>query len=66
MAVFCYFFIKETKGISLEHMDAIFGGVDHVVAGEEKAMEAGETLDAEPDTQGIPKNLSSTHVESTK
>lgn len=29
-----WFFLKETKGVALEHMDALFGGVDHVVAGE--------------------------------
>lgn len=34
LAVFTYFFICETKGISLEHMDTVFGGVDHVLGGE--------------------------------
>ena len=27
--VFVWYCIPETKGVSLEHMDALFGGVDH-------------------------------------
>lgn len=34
LAVFVWFFIPETRGVSLEHMDVLFGGIDHVVGGE--------------------------------
>lgn len=52
LAVFTYFFICETKGISLEHMDTVFGGVDHVLGGEKDnvvMLEHG---------QGFPSNKS--------
>ncbi|KAJ4137615.1 hypothetical protein NW768_003203 [Fusarium equiseti] len=29
LAVFVWFFVPETKGIALEHMDTVFGGADH-------------------------------------
>ncbi|KAJ5612231.1 MFS sugar transporter-like protein [Penicillium lagena] len=44
MAAFCYLFIAETKGISLEHMDTVFGSIDHVVAGEQEIMEGGKVI----------------------
>lgn len=47
IAVFCYFFIRETKGVSLEHMDTIFGAPDHVIAGEQSALEAGKPVEAD-------------------
>jgi hypothetical protein len=31
--VFVWFCIPETKGVSLEHMDILFGGVDHADVG---------------------------------
>ena len=31
--VFVWYCIPETKGVSLEHMDAVFGGVDHADVG---------------------------------
>jgi len=31
--VFVWYCIPETKGVSLEHMDALFGGVDHADVG---------------------------------
>ncbi|KPM43850.1 hypothetical protein AK830_g2654 [Neonectria ditissima] len=33
LAVFVFFFIPETKGVALEHMDVIFGGPDHTEKG---------------------------------
>ncbi|KAF1830609.1 MFS sugar transporter-like protein [Decorospora gaudefroyi] len=33
LAVFVWFFVPETKQVSLEEMDAIFGGANHVVEG---------------------------------
>ncbi|KAF4473416.1 HXT3-Low-affinity hexose facilitator [Fusarium agapanthi] len=35
LVVFVFFFVPETKGISLEHMDTVFGGVDHTEKGAE-------------------------------
>lgn len=33
--VFVWFLIPETKGVALEHMDHLFGGVDHTDKGAE-------------------------------
>lgn len=33
LVVFVFFFVPETKGISLEHMDTVFGGADHTEKG---------------------------------
>jgi hypothetical protein len=33
--VYVWFLIPETKGVALEHMDTIFGGVDHANEGAE-------------------------------
>ncbi|KAJ5682386.1 hypothetical protein N7462_005551 [Penicillium macrosclerotiorum] len=35
LAVFVYFFIPETKQVSLEEIDTLFGGANHVTQGEE-------------------------------
>lgn len=35
LAVFVFFFIPETKKVSLEEIDALFGGANHVAQGEE-------------------------------
>lgn len=34
LAVFVFFFIPETKKVSLEEIDALFGGSNHVTQGE--------------------------------
>lgn len=46
LAVFTWFFIPETKQVSLEEMDALFGGKNHVAEGAviEKAEERGESV----------------------
>lgn len=36
MQIAVYFILPETKGVSLERMNAIFGGIDHVAAAEEE------------------------------
>jgi len=46
LGIMIYFFFPETKGVSLEHMDAIFGGADHVRGGEDMRVGA---YDAEKD-----------------
>ena len=33
LAAFVWFFVPETKKVSLEEMDAVFGGANHVVEG---------------------------------
>jgi hypothetical protein len=33
LAIFVYFFIPETRGVPLEQMDVVFGGVDHTEKG---------------------------------
>lgn len=35
LAVFVFFIVPETKNISLEEMDTLFGGANHVVGGAE-------------------------------
>jgi len=52
LAVFVWFFVPETKKVSLEEMDAVFGGANHVVGGAEieakdPARHQSITMDAE-------------------
>jgi hypothetical protein len=35
LATFVWFFVPETKKVSLEEMDAVFGGANHVIGGAE-------------------------------
>jgi hypothetical protein len=42
--VFVWFCIPETKGVSLEHMDVLFGGIDHADGGAAMATERGEAV----------------------
>jgi hypothetical protein len=35
LAAFVWFFVPETKKISLEEMDSVFGGANHVIGGAE-------------------------------
>lgn len=55
LAVFAYFFIPETKQVPLEEIDALFGGANHVVQGEEvlahqKALQAPREVHEKPGT----------------
>lgn len=43
--VFVWFCIPETKGVSLEHMDVLFGGVDHADGGAAMVPARGEAID---------------------
>ncbi|KAI6760356.1 hypothetical protein HG530_009216 [Fusarium avenaceum] len=43
--VFVWFCIPETKGVSLEHMDILFGGVDHADRGAAMFPARGEAID---------------------
>lgn len=42
--VFVWFCIPETKGVSLEHMDILFGGVDHANGGAAMVTARRETI----------------------
>lgn len=44
LMLFVIFFIPETKGKSLEEVDQLFGGVNHIVAGEQ-IVDPGKTLE---------------------
>jgi hypothetical protein len=35
LVLFVWFFVPETKQVSLEEMDAVFGGANHVIGGAE-------------------------------
>lgn len=48
LASFTWFFIKETKGIPLERIDTLFGGVDHADAGHSSGLEKGDMAESEP------------------
>lgn len=53
LAIIVYFFVPETKGVSLEHMDALFGGIDHVAAGEKVDHDA--TFEGQSQLRGSQK-----------
>lgn len=63
------FVLPETKGISLERMDAIFGQIDAVAAGEveeSKAVEAIEGQTGQRSSMGdVEKDTPVNHVEMT-
>jgi hypothetical protein len=53
LAVFVFFFIPETKQVPLEEIDALFGGANHVVQGEEvlahqKGIQASREVNEKP------------------
>ncbi|KAJ5166929.1 uncharacterized protein N7482_005710 [Penicillium canariense] len=53
LAVFVFFFIPETKKVTLEEIDTLFGGANHVVQGEEvlahqKAVQAPRQVNEKP------------------
>lgn len=55
LAAFTWFFVPETKQVSLEEMDAIFGGQNHVVEGaaiESKHTERHESFTVDVDEKG--------------
>lgn len=54
LAVFVYFFIPETKNVSLEEMDVLFGGANHSAQGENMLAQSklGETSHIEHSTAG--------------
>lgn len=56
-----YFILPETKGVSLERMENIFGGTDYVEAGE---AQASLKLEDRAYSNGDQKTLTN-HVENT-
>ncbi|KAF2832947.1 MFS sugar transporter-like protein [Ophiobolus disseminans] len=55
LAVFVYFCVPETKQVSLEEMDAVFGGANHVVGGAEieaKDPARHQSISVDPELKG--------------
>lgn len=64
MFVFAWFFVPETKGISLERMDDLFGVtelVEKVGGGDIPSHNA--SVSGQGRTGGAPKDAAATHVE---
>lgn len=62
------FILPETKGISLERMDAIFGQIDAVAAGESQESKAVEAVEGQTVVRAsldLEKDTSVKHVEVT-
>lgn len=57
LGIMVYFFISERKGVSLEHIDVLFGGVDHVQAGEDIDTAMGKRGDVKHQDRAV-----TTHV----
>lgn len=54
LAIFVWFKIPETKGVQLEDMDTIFGGVSHVAKGAQLVHdEHGEVIHGKTAADGI-------------
>lgn len=60
LAVFVWFFVPETKKVSLEEMDAVFGGKNHVVEG--AAIEAKDPTRNESVVVGGEKGVAERRV----
>ncbi|CEI60187.1 hypothetical protein FVEN_g6370 [Fusarium venenatum] len=64
--IFVWFCIPETKGVSLEHMDALFGGVDHTEVGvvmvTEKTVDDGKASVQVFDISEVPRAKSGSPV----
>lgn len=55
LAAFVWFFVPETKKVSLEEMDAVFGGANHVVEGaaiEHKGSMRHVSISVDPENKG--------------
>ena len=58
LAAFVWFFVPETKKVSLEEMDAVFGGANHVVEGaaiEQKGSMRHMSISVDPENKGAVK-----------
>lgn len=51
LCIFVYFFVPETRGVPLEQMDVVFGGVDHTEKGAQM-LGVGQT-DVKPDPEPV-------------
>lgn len=65
MFVFVWFFIPETKGISLERMDELFGGapIHPKLAGEEASVRSATHRNGDVDAISTEKNVEPVHTE---
>ena len=60
LAAFVWFFVPETKKVSIEEMDAIFGGQNHVVEGaaiEEKDPARHHSVVVDNDAKGASERV---------
>jgi hypothetical protein len=71
LALFVWFFIPETKQVPLEEIDALFGGANHVVQGEEvlahqKEAQAAQAAHEAHETHGTHEKPGSVTVENVE
>jgi hypothetical protein len=59
LVAFVWFFVPETKKVSLEEMDSVFGGANHVVGGaeiEQKDPERHQSISMDAQGKTITEN----------
>jgi hypothetical protein len=62
--VFVWFCIPETKGVSLEHMDILFGGIDHANGGAAMFTARGGTINNDKASSDVTETSVIHHAKS--